>query len=34
MSAETELVLRESRPALDLRRVSLQMVLSACHGQQ
>jgi hypothetical protein len=29
MSAETELVLRESRPALVLRRRSLQMVLSA-----
>lgn len=32
MSAETELVLRESL-ALDLRRRSLQMVLRACEDQ-
>lgn len=30
MSADTELVLRESLDALDLRRRSLQMVLRAC----
>lgn len=33
ISAETELVLRESLEVLDLRRRSLQMVLRACEGQ-